>query len=446
MKYINRIWNIRWDRKRTSRIVFVLVLAMGIVPLMRASASRTSTANDKKNEAEQALNATQSDISRIEAEQDQLQAEIDALDAELVQVIMDLSILEGDIANAQANLEVIQADLAQAEIDEKNQYESMKKRIRFMYERGDKAFLVSILESQSITELLNRVEYVNEVYDYDRELLVSYQITKLQVAELKTQVQSEIAGMEELQANYQEEQERYESMIAQRRSQMDDFDSQLASAKKLAAKYQATIEEQNEIIRQEEERLRREEEERKRQEEEARKRQEEEERKRQEEEERRRQEEAANAGSSSGGNTDNTDNTNSNSGGSSSQGDKNPAYVTDISGSAVVDYACQFIGNPYVFGGTDINNGIDCSAYVRYVFANFGISLPRTSYEQRVVGKEVSYSNAQPGDIICYSGHVAIYIGNGQIVHASNSAPYPAGGIKISNATYRTILSVRRVL
>ena len=100
-----------------------------------------------------------------------------------------------------------------------------------------------------------------------------------------------------------------------------------------------------------------------------------------------------------------------------------------------------------VYGGTSLTNGADCSGFVQSVYANFGVSLPRTSYEQMTVGTEVSYSEAQPGDLICYGGHVAIYLGNGQIVHASNSAPYPAGGIKISdNAAYRTILSVRRVI
>ena len=107
------------------------------------------------------------------------------------------------------------------------------------------------------------------------------------------------------------------------------------------------------------------------------------------------------------------------------------------SGSSVVDYATQFVGNPYVWGGTSLTNGADCSGFVQSVYANFGVSLPRTSYEQQNAGTEVSYADAQPGDLICYGGHVAIYMGNGQIVHASNSRD----GIKISNdATYRTIL------
>ena len=113
------------------------------------------------------------------------------------------------------------------------------------------------------------------------------------------------------------------------------------------------------------------------------------------------------------------------------------------SGSSVVNYATQFVGNPYVWGGTSLTNGADCSGFVQSVYANFGVSLPRTSYEQQNAGTEVSYADAQPGDLICYGGHVAIYMGNGQIVHASNSRD----GIKISdNAAYRTITSVRRLV
>lgn len=111
-------------------------------------------------------------------------------------------------------------------------------------------------------------------------------------------------------------------------------------------------------------------------------------------------------------------------------------------GQAIVDYACQFIGNPYVWGGTSLTDGADCSEFVQSVFAHFGISLPRTTYDQIYAGVEVSYDQAMPGDLICYDGHIGIYIGNGQIVNAQN----PEQGIGISPATYTTILSVRRIV
>ncbi len=110
-------------------------------------------------------------------------------------------------------------------------------------------------------------------------------------------------------------------------------------------------------------------------------------------------------------------------------------------GQQIVDYAVQFVGNPYVWGGTSLTNGCDCSGFVQSVFAHFGINLSRTTYTQQYEGKEVSYADIQPGDVIYYSGHTAIYVGNNQIVHAANSRD----GIKISNdPTYMTIVTIRR--
>ena len=110
-------------------------------------------------------------------------------------------------------------------------------------------------------------------------------------------------------------------------------------------------------------------------------------------------------------------------------------------GQAVIDYACQFIGNPYVWGGTSLTNGADCSGFVQAVYLHFGISLPRTSREMRNAGYAVSYENAMPGDIICYEGHVGLYMGNGTIVNAIDQAH----GIGISNATYTSIITIRRM-
>ena len=111
-------------------------------------------------------------------------------------------------------------------------------------------------------------------------------------------------------------------------------------------------------------------------------------------------------------------------------------------GQAVVDYAMQFVGNPYVWGGTSLTNGADCSGFVQSVYANFGVSMPRTSSAMRSAGTEVSYSEAVPGDVICYEGHVGIYIGNGQIVNEIDEAH----GIGVSSATYTNIITVRRLL
>ena len=132
------------------------------------------------------------------------------------------------------------------------------------------------------------------------------------------------------------------------------------------------------------------------------------------------------AGSSSSGNSGSSRSYNPPSGGS---------------GQAVADYACQFIGNPYVYGGTSLTNGADCSGFVMSVYAAFGIGLPHSSSGMRSVGYEVSQDAMQPGDIVCYSGHVGIYVGNGTIVNASTEAT----GIKYTNAYYRSIITVRRI-
>lgn len=132
---------------------------------------------------------------------------------------------------------------------------------------------------------------------------------------------------------------------------------------------------------------------------------------------------------------------------SSTQAAETPSSAASVSthgsGNAVVDYAVQFVGNPYVYGGTSLTNGADCSGFVMSVYENFGVSLPHSSTADRNVGMDVGgLENAQPGDLVCYSGHVGIYIGDGQIVHASTAST----GIKISDADYRTPVAVRRVI
>lgn len=405
-----------------------LVAILGISCFQSASASALSKAKNKKSEAQTALDNANADIENIQNQQQELQSQIDALDADLVNIIMNLDILEGELSDKQTELDNVTAQLAQAQEDEQNQYDAMKKRIVYMYENGDDSYIEALVGATDFSDLLNRLEYAQQIYDYDRNLLTQYQETVQQVADLKSQVETEKAELEEVQQSYQEQQASYESMIAEKQSQMSDFDTQLASAQSLAAQYKATVDEQNEIIRQE-------------------------------------QAAAAaaaaqnnnnnnkgnntttannNIGNNTGGNSNTSGNSNtggdSNTGGST--GGLNPSFSTSVSGSDVVSYACQFIGNPYVWGGESLTDGADCSGFIKSVYANFGISLPHSSVALQRAGSEVSYENAQPGDIVCYAGHVAIYMGGGQIVHASS----PSTGIKTGSATYRSIISVRRVL
>lgn len=390
-----------------------LVAILGISCFQSASASALSKAKNKKSEAQTALDNANADIENIQSQQQELQSQIDALDADLVNIIMNLDILEGELSDKQTELDNVTAQLAQAQEDEQNQYDAMKKRIVYMYENGDDSYIEALVGATDFSDLLNRLEYAQQIYDYDRNLLTQYQETVQQVADLKSQVETEKAELEEVQQSYQEQQASYESMIAEKQSQMSDFDTQLASAQSLAAQYKATVDEQNEIIRQE-------------------------------------QAAAAAAQNNNKGNNTTTANNNNGSntggdsttGGSTGGGGLNPSFSTSVSGSDVVSYACQFIGNPYVWGGESLTNGADCSGFIKSVYANFGISLPHSSVALQRAGSEVSYENAQPGDIVCYAGHVAIYMGGGQIVHASS----PSTGIKTGSATYRSIISVRRVL
>ena len=400
-----------------------LVAILGISCFQSASASALSKAKNKKSEAQTALDNANADIENIQSQQQELQSQIDALDADLVNIIMNLDILEGELSDKQTELDNVTAQLAQAQEDEQNQYDAMKKRIVYMYENGDDSYIEALVGATDFSDLLNRLEYAQQIYDYDRNLLTQYQETVQQVADLKSQVETEKAELEEVQQSYQEQQASYESMIAEKQSQMSDFDTQLASAQSLAAQYKATVDEQNEIIRQEQAAAAA----------------------------------AAAQNNNKGNNTTTANNNNGNTtgnnngsntggdsttGGSTGGGGLNPPFSTSVSGSDVVSYACQFIGNPYVWGGESLTNGADCSGFIKSVYANFGISLPHSSVALQRAGSEVSYENAQPGDIVCYAGHVAIYMGGGQIVHASS----PYTGIKTGSATYRSIICVRRVL
>lgn len=404
-------------------LAVMLVVAAAMTQVLSVNASTMSKAKDAKKAAESDLNKANSQIETIEKQQQALQSEIDAKDAELVNLLVNIGILEDELDSKNAQLEQVTADLAKAEQTEADQYASMKKRIQFMYERGDTAMIESLLGSENMADFLNRVEYVSEVYDYDRNLLTQYQTTVQQVADLKSTVETEKAELEAMEDEYAAQQTELENVLAAKKAKMGDYNNQLATAQAEAEAYKKTIAAQNKIIKEEE-------------------------RKQKEQEEKARAAAAKASAGNSNSSTSGTGNIGNSTGGTSSNstggsgGGENPSYSTSVSGSSVVSYACQFVGNPYVWGGTSLTNGADCSGFVMSVFAHFGVSLPHSSGALQGCGKAVSYANAQPGDLICYSGHVAIYMGGGQIVHAQSTAV----GITTSSATYRTIVAVRRVL
>lgn len=404
-------------------LAVMLVVAAAMTQALSVNASTMSKAKDAKKAAESDLNKANSQIETIEKQQQALQSEINAKDAELVNLLVNIGILEDELDSKNAQLEQVTADLAEAEQTEADQYASMKKRIQFMYERGDTAMIEALLGSENMADFLNRVEYVSEVYDYDRNLLTQYQTTVQQVADLKSTVETEKAELEAMEDEYAAQQTELENVLAAKKAKMGDYNNQLATAQAEAEAYKKTIAAQNAIIKEEE-------------------------RKQKEQEEKARAAAAKASAGNSNSSTSGTGNTGNSTGGTSSNstgssgGGENPSYSTSVSGSSVVSYACQFVGNPYVWGGTSLTNGADCSGFVMSVFAHFGVSLPHSSGALQGCGKAVSYANAQPGDLICYSGHVAIYMGGGQIVHAQSTAV----GITTSSATYRTIVAVRRVL
>lgn len=404
-------------------LAVMLVVAAAMTQALSVNASTMSKAKDAKKAAESDLNKANSQIETIEKQQQALQSEINAKDAELVNLLVNIGILEDELDSKNAQLEQVTADLAEAEQTEADQYASMKKRIQFMYERGDTAMIEALLGSENMADFLNRVEYVSEVYDYDRNLLTQYQTTVQQVADLKSTVETEKAELEAMEDEYAVQQTELENVLAAKKAKMGDYNNQLATAQAEAEAYKKTIAAQNQIIKEEE-------------------------RKQKEQEEKARAAAAKASAGNSNSSTSGTGNTGNSAGGTSSDstgssgGGENPSYSTSVSGSSVVSYACQFVGNPYVWGGTSLTNGADCSGFVMSVFAHFGVSLPHSSGALQGCGKAVSYANAQPGDLICYSGHVAIYMGGGQIVHAQSTAV----GITTSSATYRTIVAVRRVL
>ena len=394
----------------------VLAAVMIISGTQIAGATSLSQARSQKNQAQNKLDSVNSQIADIESQQSSLQSEIDKVDSDLVDVLVSLDLISDQIDQKKVELAQAESDLAAAKEKEAEQYDAMKNRIRYMYENGDSSFQDAFVGAQSFADVLNKVENFSKVYDYDRNLLVEYQNTKTEVANLVTQVEEEKKDLEENQATYQEQQKNLEEMKAQKSSQMSDFENQLAQAQSLAAQYKQTVAEQNAIIAQ-------------------------------------KLAEAQTVKTSTAGVSNVANNNSSSSSKSeskkssdsdseSSSSDSSSSSSGSGSGSAVASYGCQFVGNPYVWGGESLTNGADCSGFVKSVYGHFGVSLPHSSGALTGVGRAVSTSDMQPGDIVCYSGHVAIYIGGGQIVHASS----PSTGIKIGPVNYgKSIIAVRRI-
>lgn len=400
----------------------ILMAAAGDVLSVRATTE--SEIRQNINDLTQQIDDINNNIAAMEDEQDILEEEMEDLNAEIINTMTTISLKEDEIAEKETEIADKENEITQKESDieaaeteyeaakdrAEQQYEDTVARVKKMYQQGDTGYMTLLLEGSGLSEMLNRMDFVEGIYEYDREKLTEYQETQQQVLDLWNQLEEEKILLEDEKANLEtakaeleaeeaeleEQKSSLNTMLAKKKQQSDNYDAEIKKARQEASVAKTQLkQEQAELKRLQSE-----------------------------------NKSTANSSATSGSYTT-TDYTSV----------INNASGSDL-GKNIAKYACQFIGNPYVAGGTSLTNGADCSGFTYRIYADFGYSIPRTSTQQRSAGTGVSYSEAQPGDLICYSGHVALYIGGGLIVHASTAK----SGIKVSNAQYREILAVRRII
>ncbi len=384
-------------------VIAILIITFFVVDPISTFATTINELKNQQAEAQQIYDSINQEIKEISKEQTSIQSEIKDLDTQIVELLAGISIIEDELVEKQEQIEIVQAEYEVALADEEAQYQSMTTRIQYIYEKGDANYIQLFLEAKSFTEMVDKVDFVEQLYEYDRQMLLDYQQIREEVACLKETLEIEQSELLAIQEELNQEKVILEGLLVEKKAQSEDYEVQLAQAKQEAAAYKTKV---NSIQKQV---------------------------KKLEEEERKK---AALAAAQTATTT-----------GKSSYSLK--VDVNNIKNAAgselgknIAIFACQFVGNPYVSGGTSLTKGADCSGFTSAVYKEFGISLSRTSFSQRSDGVAVEYKDAQPGDLICYSGHVGLYIGNGMIVHASSVKT----GIKISYATYRSILAVRRII
>lgn len=414
-------------KKLFSLFLIVVVAFSSILPVYATSSSelkkQRQEKENQKNSTQSELDELNDQISDLSGEKEDVDAQIEELTSQIAEIMVSVDLMEEEIADTEEQIAQAQVDYDAAEEKEQQQYTAMKKRIQYLYEKGEESYLQILLEAKSWGDLLNKAEYVQEIYTYDRKMLDDYAATVQEVAQLKEDLETKKSDLEASQYELEQEEASLQETLDEQKAISADYEKDLARAQEQAAAYKEEIQKQNDEIRQ----LAAAEET---------KRQEEEEAQRKAEEESRKAEEAKQK----------DEETSDSSEKETQKEAESPAAPSSSNGTAtgseIANFACQFVGNPYVPGGTSLTEGADCSGFTQSVYKAFGYSIPRTSSAQRSAGREVSYAEAQPGDLICYAGHVAIYLGNGRIVHASSVKT----GIKYGNATYKTILSVRRIV
>ena len=439
----------------------ILCLTLGLMltisqAVPAGAASRKDQLKQDKAAAQSQLAAQESKINNLEDQKQTLSAEIDQLDSDLVNIMVEIEILDGELSDKEAQIEQTKADLAVAEENKQKQYEAMKKRIQYLYEKGgDDAWAQMLFQASDFTSLLNQAEYVQQMYDSDRNSLEEFKETVQQVKDLGDQLDSEKAELEEMNQEYQNRQASMQTQLQEKKATSSDYDAQIAQAQSQAAQYTELIRQQNAEIQkiEEEEKKAAEEAARKAAEEAAKKAAAEEAAKKaQEEANKKAADEAAkkaaeaskkssstsgsNTAASSGSSTSSKNNTSGSSSSaatskdngsssSSSSGSSGSSVSYNPTGQSVVNYACQFVGNPYVWGGTSLTEGADCSGFVQQIYKTFGYNLPRVAEDQSQYGTKIPVEDAQPGDLIFYAKdgyvhHVVMYAGDGKTIEAAN--------------------------
>lgn len=397
-----------WNRK----VFRVLSLGLAAGLFLQAPMSSLDVQAKTISEVKKEINQTQKELDKLNdnldnltEEQELLEEQMDDLNSEIINMLTSISILKDDISEKEAEIADTQVKYEAAKTKEEEQQAAMVLRIQMMYEKGEKSSVAMLLQSSSLGDLLNRLTYASEVQQYEKKMLDKFEDTKNEVHDLWDQLEVEKSDLQKQQASLEEQKAYCDQLMDEMKKQSADYDVKIAQAQQDAAKAKKLLQQEQKELKKLEEA----------------------ERKRLEEEKRKKAQQAIKT-PTAGGSSD------------------YKKIITGSTGSAlgkeIAEYGCRFIGNPYVAGGTSLTNGADCSGFTYRIYSDFGYTIPRTSFEQRTAGRGVEYKDAQPGDLICYSGHVAMYIGDGRIVHASSAKT----GIKTGNANYKPILAVRRII
>jgi cell wall-associated NlpC family hydrolase len=417
--------------KRKAKRIFssILVLALSLSAVrpaadnvLVASATSITSVQNQITATQNELDSLYSKIDSLSDQQDLVQEKIDDLNAEIINAMASISMKEDEISEKEdeitdknAEIDQKEAEYEEAKIKAKKQYDDMVTQVRFMYEQGDISYAGLLFGGNGLSDALNNMDYVESVYEYSRGRLDAFEAARDEVLELWNQLEDEKNQLEEDKQKLEDDKvylqglkASLDSSLAKKKQESDNYEAEIKKARQDAAVAKTKLQQEQQELK-------------------------------------RLQAAAASTSKGTGGTTTSAGVTTAAATATYATTDYtnviDNASGSDL-GKKIAKYACQFIGNPYVAGGTSLTNGADCSGFTYAVYRDFGYSLPRTSYEQRSAGTSVSYSEAQPGDLICYDGHVAMYIGGGLIVHASTAKT----GIKVSYATYREILSVRRII